>query len=337
MHVRGQCACGGVTFEVNGEPLAQLYCHCRSCQMAHSAPVVAAALFRASSVAYTGEVRRITVSARDDAAQRLVCAACGARVLVEPVPQVRTIFVVLCETRDWFAPQMHVQWRDHIVEVYDDLPKYIDYPRELGGTGDRARDPLVACVLAVEDCVRDGDVDRGVALTAARTAGASLRKSWDASCSASALLSVGELATPVARIVEAALACARIAHDVAPAGDPDVLRALELLEAWIAGRATDDDRRAISDVLCSRYNGRPLGEVPQSAWAAYCASCVGLSPSATAWFHAHAAAGCAESALRAAGRPAPSAIVAHEVRRCLSCPSVERLAVAVVDESFTLP
>jgi hypothetical protein len=127
-----------VTFEVDGEPLAQFYCHCRSCQVAHAAPVVAGALFRAESVRYSGEVRRVTVTARADAAQRLICARCGTKVLVEPMDTVRCVLPALCETTDWFTPQWHVEWRDHTLELRDDLPKFVDYPVELGGTGQRA-------------------------------------------------------------------------------------------------------------------------------------------------------------------------------------------------------
>jgi hypothetical protein len=30
---------------------------------------------------------------------------------------------------DWFRPTMHVQWQDRSIELRDELPKYLDYPR----------------------------------------------------------------------------------------------------------------------------------------------------------------------------------------------------------------
>jgi len=138
MKTHGSCSCGDVTFEVDGEPLAQLYCHCRSCQTAHAAPLVAAALFPASSVSYRGEVKRVRVTQREDAPHRLTCPSCGTKVLNEPFPTVRCVLVPLCATRDWFKPTMHVEWRDRLVEVADGLPRYRDYPKELGGTGELA-------------------------------------------------------------------------------------------------------------------------------------------------------------------------------------------------------
>lgn len=138
MELRGRCGCGNLSFEVNGEPLAQLYCHCRSCQVGHAAPIVAAAMFRSSDVTYRGESRRITVTERAGATPRIICPRCGTKVVNEPVPTVRAILPALCETSAWFEPTMHVQWQDHILDVKDDLPRYLDYPTELGGTGLKA-------------------------------------------------------------------------------------------------------------------------------------------------------------------------------------------------------
>ncbi len=135
MQTSGQCACGNVTFRVDGEPLVQLYCHCRSCQLAHAAPLVAAAIFPASCVSYEGTTRKIRVTDKDYAAQRIICTGCGTKIINEPPPPVRAIHPMLCASADWFRPSMHVQWQDRSIELRDDLPKYLDYPKELGGSG----------------------------------------------------------------------------------------------------------------------------------------------------------------------------------------------------------
>jgi len=135
MQVRGKCACGSVTFEANGEPRVQLYCHCRSCQTAHAAPLVEGALFKASDVTFSGETTRVTVTGRADAAVRLVCIKCGTKVINEPNPKLRLILPSLCESRDWFKPSMHIHFQDHVLEPRDDLPKYLDLPAPMGGSG----------------------------------------------------------------------------------------------------------------------------------------------------------------------------------------------------------
>ena len=37
----GGCLCGEVRYRINAAPVEALYCHCRMCQRAHGAPVIA--------------------------------------------------------------------------------------------------------------------------------------------------------------------------------------------------------------------------------------------------------------------------------------------------------
>ena len=135
MEIRGRCGCGSVRFTASGEPLYQLYCHCRSCQIAHAAPLIAAAIFPAAQVVYSGETVPITVTPRPDATPRLMCPRCGTKVVNLPHPSVRTILPALCEDRSWFRPTMHMQWLERVIDVADDLPRYLDFPERFGGSG----------------------------------------------------------------------------------------------------------------------------------------------------------------------------------------------------------
>lgn len=135
MTIKGGCPCGAVTFEVDGDPIVQLYCHCRSCQLAHAAPVVAAAIFAAKNLRYSGEAQVVTITGHPDASRRITCVKCGTKVINEPVAQARAIFPALCTSAEWFKPSMHVQWQDHVLDLQDDLPKYLDYPTQMGGSG----------------------------------------------------------------------------------------------------------------------------------------------------------------------------------------------------------
>jgi hypothetical protein len=139
MKIRGQCPCGAVTYTVEGDPVAQAYCHCRSCQTAHAGPFMAVALFPAGAVTLLGETTRMSVTKRQHAATRISCARCATRVAVIPSgeegDQLRGIFPALCESRDWFRPSMHLYWEQRSIEVRDDLPKYLDEPTEFGGSG----------------------------------------------------------------------------------------------------------------------------------------------------------------------------------------------------------
>ena len=37
----GGCLCGAVRYRITAAPVEALYCHCRMCQRAHGAPVIA--------------------------------------------------------------------------------------------------------------------------------------------------------------------------------------------------------------------------------------------------------------------------------------------------------
>ncbi len=139
MKIRGTCSCGTVAFNVEGEPVAQAYCHCHSCQVAHAAPLMAVALFPIGAVAIQGETTSMSVTKRQHAATRISCARCGTRVAVVPSgesgDQYRGVFPALCESKDWFRPAMHLYWEERRIEVRDDLPKYLDEPTDFGGSG----------------------------------------------------------------------------------------------------------------------------------------------------------------------------------------------------------
>jgi hypothetical protein len=111
------------------------YCHCRSCQTAHAAPMLAAAVFLADQVTYSGELTQMTVTKGEGATPRLACLRCGTKVINIPHPSVRTILPSLCDDVSWFKPTLHMQWQDRLIDMQDALPKYLDFPTQFGGTG----------------------------------------------------------------------------------------------------------------------------------------------------------------------------------------------------------
>ena len=134
--IRGRCLCGKVQFFASSTPMHQFYCHCRSCQTAHSAPFVAGAQFPVSEVRVIGDTRIVRVTSHPEATPRVTCSDCGTRVM-NMSPRVRTLFPALCDRADWFRPTMHIQWRDRVLDISDDLPKYLDFPAVFGGTDER--------------------------------------------------------------------------------------------------------------------------------------------------------------------------------------------------------
>ncbi len=138
MQLSGKCPCGKVAFTATEAPVFQGYCHCESCQRAQAAPMLAFALFPAQAVTIEGDTTALNVSGSDGAAIRLSCAACGTRVANEPGGGslgLRALFPSLFDQHDWFKPTMHIFCEDRMVDVSDELPKYLDTPEQFGGSG----------------------------------------------------------------------------------------------------------------------------------------------------------------------------------------------------------
>lgn len=52
----GHCFCGAIQFSLSGEPKANVFCHCRSCQRLHGAPSSLTAIYDKDRVSYTAGV-----------------------------------------------------------------------------------------------------------------------------------------------------------------------------------------------------------------------------------------------------------------------------------------
>lgn len=89
----GGCLCGAVRYRIDGEPLSAGYCHCRMCQRAAGAPVVAWVAFRRAEFHFVnGEPHRLQASSR---AVRRFCAECGTALTFEYAGATQTVDVAI--------------------------------------------------------------------------------------------------------------------------------------------------------------------------------------------------------------------------------------------------
>lgn len=125
-----QCRCGAIGLRVAGEPVVQLYCHCRDCQAAHAAAYVPAAVYPASAVEVTrGSPAPVVVRTT----RRMGCADCGAYLYAElEGVGMRSLSGYLLP-KGSFKPQFHVQCGEAVLPVVDDLPHYQGFPPSFGG------------------------------------------------------------------------------------------------------------------------------------------------------------------------------------------------------------
>jgi hypothetical protein len=129
-----QCLCGAIKMRLSGEPLAQFYCHCEDCQLAHGAAYVPCAQYRtacAELIAGQPLFWRVRVT------PRATCPECGTRVFAEPPGLgVRGILAHLLP-KGMFKPKFHVQCQHAWLPVKDDLPHYKGFPRLFGGSDEQ--------------------------------------------------------------------------------------------------------------------------------------------------------------------------------------------------------
>jgi hypothetical protein len=130
------CLCGAVRVEIRGEPVAQCYCHCESCRGWLSAPIHAASLWPTPNVDVIAGADKLGVFRRTDNSHRHFCTQCGAGVLIRH-PAIGMTDVPAGTVRGFaYAPTLHVHYGEKVMAMRDGLPKFKDFPKEFGGSGD---------------------------------------------------------------------------------------------------------------------------------------------------------------------------------------------------------
>ena len=138
---QGSCYCGTVTITVTGEPVAAAYCHCLSCRKWHSAPVNAWSAWPAERVSFAGG--EVIMSLKDPGSVRKSCAICGGCVANEkPEHGLTVVYPMTLTDSDYqFKPAFHLFYGERVLDIADGLPKYVDLPTRIGGTGILADEP----------------------------------------------------------------------------------------------------------------------------------------------------------------------------------------------------
>ena len=90
----GRCSCGQVKYDITGEPVRMVNCHCRDCQRASGSAYAALLAFEQNTVKITGELRYYSVtSERGTRIERGFCPNCGNPMMVKPEARPNTIYV----------------------------------------------------------------------------------------------------------------------------------------------------------------------------------------------------------------------------------------------------
>jgi hypothetical protein len=134
----GECFCGAVKLAVSGDPEGMGYCHCRSCRSWSGGPVNAFSLWKPDTVTVTQGAEHVATYQKTPISQRQYCSKCGGHLMTNhPTLGLVDVFAATLPTLN-FTPGVHVNYAETVLPMKDGLPKFKDFPKEFGGSGEMA-------------------------------------------------------------------------------------------------------------------------------------------------------------------------------------------------------
>jgi hypothetical protein len=112
------------------------YCHCASCRSWSAGPVNAFTLWKPENVKITKGADRIGRFAKTENSVRTFCKDCGGHLMNDhPVWGVTDVYAATVPGLT-FKPGVHVNYAQTVLPMKDGLPKFRDFPADLGGSGE---------------------------------------------------------------------------------------------------------------------------------------------------------------------------------------------------------
>lgn len=128
--LHGGCQCGALRYELSGDPLAVVLCHCGMCRRAHAAPAVAWAMFEESTVRFLHG--QPSTHASSPEARRGFCPRCGTPLSFTAsfLPGLIDIAIGSLDDPEALQPQMHIWHARHLswARFDDGLPRHDGLP-----------------------------------------------------------------------------------------------------------------------------------------------------------------------------------------------------------------
>jgi hypothetical protein len=132
----GTCFCGAVEITATGAPEGMGYCHCRSCRSWSAGPVNAFTLWKPGNVKVTRGAELVGHYMKTPVSDRRFCTKCGGHLMTDH-PPLGLVDVYAATIPDLaFQPGVHVNYAETVLPMQDGLPKFKDFPKEFGGSGD---------------------------------------------------------------------------------------------------------------------------------------------------------------------------------------------------------
>lgn len=147
----GECYCGAVKFNCDGDPFFTQYCHCNKCREVASQSkresdkqgYAWTAGYLTSNFKMTAGINNLDEIIRNNA-KLLLCKSCHALIYgisLDPYKQAgiginANNFHFVGSMPESFNPVRHIWYVDRIIKFDDNLPKFKDAPKEQFGSGE---------------------------------------------------------------------------------------------------------------------------------------------------------------------------------------------------------
>ncbi len=131
MQIEGGCHCGAVRYEIAGEAINHVLCHCADCRRHAGAPLVGWAMYPQDAVQVIKGTPKIYASSEHG--RRHFCGNCGSGLFyfnMEVLPGIIDVQSATFDDPQAAAPQAHIQTADQIgwMRTAHLLPSFERYP-----------------------------------------------------------------------------------------------------------------------------------------------------------------------------------------------------------------
>lgn len=132
MTVTGRCLCGGVRYEVHGNPSNAGYCHCSMCRLQSGTAFSAVASVDANRFRWTAGEDLVSRFESSPGVERIFCRTCGSNLGLLEGGKIAMIGLGTVTDDPGVRPTSHIFVGSKAVwhEITDTLPRHSEWPSE---------------------------------------------------------------------------------------------------------------------------------------------------------------------------------------------------------------
>ena len=132
----GKCYCDKIELEVTGDPETMMLCHCKGCRAWNAVPVSGVSLWKPENVKITKGSESVKSITKVKGFKRTFCKECGGHIFNDHSETLGVINVYCSILENFnFKPVAHLNYESTILPIKDGLPKFNDFPEDIGGSG----------------------------------------------------------------------------------------------------------------------------------------------------------------------------------------------------------